>query len=302
MMLRTAFILCGLMCSLGVHAETSEVLSETQLRVCADPDNFPFSNQAETGFENKIAKLLADDLKKKLVYEWYPQNMGFFANTLNAFKCDIVIGIMGANELVQNTNPYYRSTYVMVYNKKSSAHPKSLQDPIAKTLRIGAPANIPPITELATLGLLRNLRSYTPNADTRYEKPVELMIADLKQNKVDVILAWGPSIGRYVKEDKSLLMVPLLSDQENTKMDFWVTMGVRHNTENWKHQMNDWLQKHNDQIQVILNDYYIPQLDVQGRLINAEVFKQTDPQPNQNSKPTENYTHPTSQSHPKLHL
>src|SRR3982750_1541855 len=52
------------------------------LRVCADPNNLPFSNRRGEGFENKLAELLARDLSATVEYTWWAQRRGFFRSTL----------------------------------------------------------------------------------------------------------------------------------------------------------------------------------------------------------------------------
>ena len=46
------------------------------LRVCADPDNMPFSNAEGQGFENKLAELIAEKLDARLEYSWFAEESG----------------------------------------------------------------------------------------------------------------------------------------------------------------------------------------------------------------------------------
>ena len=137
-----------------------ELVDPKVLRVCADPHNLPFSNDKGEGFENKIAELLAGDLGLPVAYTWYPQSIGFVRNTLGAHACDVVIGTVTAGELVQNTNPYYRSSYVLVQRADAPTKADALTDPKLADLRIGAVARTPPIDLLARQGLLKNVTPY----------------------------------------------------------------------------------------------------------------------------------------------
>jgi len=92
-----------------------ELIDPKVLRVCADPRNMPFSNEKGEGFENKLAELVAQKLGKSLAYTWYPQAPGFVRNTLGAYKCDVIMGYPQGNDIVQSTNPYYRTAYALVF-------------------------------------------------------------------------------------------------------------------------------------------------------------------------------------------
>ena len=145
-------VLCGLAvltAGTASRATTSEVIDRSALRVCADPSNLPFSNQAEEGFENKIAELLAAELGVPVQYTWFPQATGFVRNTLMARRCDLVIGISLGFELLQNTNPYYRSAYSLIYRPDGGLAIETLDDPALKDLTIGIVAGTPPASVVA---------------------------------------------------------------------------------------------------------------------------------------------------------
>ncbi|MGH6903642.1 MAG: quinoprotein dehydrogenase-associated putative ABC transporter substrate-binding protein, partial [Geminicoccaceae bacterium] len=166
-------------------AQLGELVDPTKLRVCADPHNLPFSDQAGEGFENKIAQLLADELGVELTYTWYPQTIGFVRNTLGARVCDVVMGITTTSELMQNTNPYYRSSYALVQRADAGTKVASLSDPALADLRIGAVARTPPVDILARQGLLKNLRPYQLIVDTRFESPGRQMVEDVAAGEID---------------------------------------------------------------------------------------------------------------------
>ncbi len=251
-----------------VLAQTSEAVDQAALRVCADPANLPFSNQAGEGFENKIAELVATDLGVPVEYTWFPQSTGFIRNTLNARRCDVVIGISLGFELLQNTNPYYRSAYVMLYRAEGSPEVASLSDPTLKSARIGLIAGTPPATIVALNGLMPQVQPYHLVADTRFDHPGQQLVDDLAAGKIDVGLLWGPIAGYYAKQQKvALKIVPLLTDNGPVRMDYRITMGLRFNEPDWKHRLNDIIKSRQADIDAILNDYGVPLLDAQGKLI-----------------------------------
>jgi len=248
------------------RAENVEAVDRSALRVCADPASLPFSNQKREGFENKIADLLAQELKVPVRYTWYPDSIGFLRNTLGARRCDLVMGIVAGAELVLNTSPYYRSSYVIVTRRKDNLAIDQLSDPRLKTLKIGLTAGTPPADVIAGLGLMRNVRPYPLIVDTRFDQPGKVMIEDLAKNEIDAAILWGPIGGYYAKQHGDQMTVtPLLKESKSVRMDFYITMGVRPNETEWKRQVNGLIKDNEDRIVSILKEYGIPLLDAQGR-------------------------------------
>jgi len=249
-------------------AATGEVVDRSKLRVCADPGNLPYSDDQGGGFENKIAELLAQDLGVPLEYTWFPQTIGFVRQTLAARRCDLIIGVATTNELMQNTNPYYRSTYVIVHRPDLDVGSGQLDDPVFKTLRLGMQPRTPVATLVARNGLLTQAKSYKLIVDTRLEKPVRDMVQDVVDGQIDAALAWGPLAGYWARElDSSLVVTPLAPDPGHERLDYRISMGLRYNEPDWKHLLNGLLEKHHDEIQKILQAYGVPLLDEQGKLM-----------------------------------
>lgn len=254
--------------SAAAWAQTSEAVDPSALRVCADPGNLPFSNQAGKGFENKIAELLAAELDLPVRYTWFPQATGFVRNTLMARRCDLVIGISLGFELLQNSNPYYRSSYSMIYRADAGHDFTSLDDPKLKDLRIGIVAGTPPASLMAKHGLLGRARPYHLVADTRFDQPAKRMVQDLAAGEIDVGLLWGPLAGYYGKQQSvALRVVPLKSNPDEVKMDYRITMGMRFNEPNWKRKINGLIRRKQAAINAILHDYGVPLLDGRGEVI-----------------------------------
>jgi quinoprotein dehydrogenase-associated probable ABC transporter substrate-binding protein len=251
--------------SQSLAAEHVEAVDRGALRVCADPRSLPFSNQKLEGFENKIADLLARDLKVPVRYTWYPDTVGFLRNTLDARRCDLVIGIVAGADLVLNTNPYYRTCYVIATRRMDNLGIDQLSNPRLKTLKIGLTAGTPPSTVIAALGLMRNVKPYPLMIDTRFDQPGKDMIDDLAKGEIDAAILWGPIAGYYAKlyHDK-LKVTPLLKEAKDARMDFYITMGVRPNEIEWKREINRLIDQNRDGIAAILKDYGVPMLDAQG--------------------------------------
>ena len=206
---------------------------------------FPYSNRAGEGFENKIAELLAGQLEREVTYTWYPSTIGFVRNTLAARVCDVVIGTTIVNELMQNTNPYYRSTYALIQRADAEAQITDLDDPALKDMRIGGVANTPPITLLARRGLVGNLEPYQLLADTRYDHPAQNMIEDVESGEIDIAVVWGPIGGYFAKQAEGALKVtPIAADEDMPlRMDFRISMGLRRGEPVWKQQLDDLLRE-----------------------------------------------------------
>lgn len=249
-------------------AATAEAVDHTALRICADPNNLPFSNDKGEGFENKIAELLAAELGVPVRYTWFPDSAGFVRTTLRARACDLIVGTTVGAELLQNTNPYYRSSFSLVYRKDSGLTLTSLDDPALRTLQIGVIAGTPPTTLMAQKGLLGNSHSYQLLVDTRFDHPAQDMVHDVAASKIDVGILWGPIAGYFAKQEATpLVVVPLRSEGGPMRLDYRITMGVRPNEPEWKRQVNDLIRKKQAEITRILLDYGVPLLDDQGNPI-----------------------------------
>jgi quinoprotein dehydrogenase-associated probable ABC transporter substrate-binding protein len=256
-----------------VRAETSELVDASSLRVCSDPANLPFSNDKSQGFENKIADLLAQELGVPVSYTWFPQVTGFVRNTLGAGKCDVVMGFAQGDEVVQNTNAYYRSTYALIYKAGNGMDGvERLTDDRLKDKRIGVTAGTPPATILAQNGMLGRAKSYALTVDRRYESPAEQMIADIRKGDIDAGVLWGPIGGYFAKNGQQdgapALAVKPLVHETGQRMIYRVTLGVRASDQNWKRRLNDLLRKDQGKINEILLSYGVPLLDEQDKPIS----------------------------------
>jgi quinoprotein dehydrogenase-associated probable ABC transporter substrate-binding protein len=252
-------------------AQTADLVSRTALRVCADPANLPFSNEAGEGFENKIAELLAADLKLPLEYTWFPQVTGFVRNTLSAKRCDVVMGYVAAGDVIQNTNPYYKSAWALIYPKDGNWDGVvSLNDDRLKGKRLGIVAGAPPATVMATNGLMAHAKPYALMVDRRYESPAEEMLRDMQAGEIDAGILWGPIAGYYVKKSGMPLSVaPLLQETKSIPMAYRITLGLRHGETEWKHRLNDFLDARRAEIQSILLQYGVPLLDEQDKSLSG---------------------------------
>lgn len=255
----------------SADAQTTDLVVHSALRVCADPANLPFSNKERAGFENKIAALLGKKLGIPVTYTWFPQTRGFIRNTLRARKCDVVIGYSQGHELVQNTNHYYRSSYVLLYPKDSDlVGVNSLNDPRLKDKKLGVIAGTPPSTLLAKYDLMANAKPFPLMVDRRFFSPAERMIKDIVSGEIDAGLLWGPIGGYYAKKSKvPFTIVPLVKETEGPRMAYRITMGVRPNERDWKRQLNRLLSDNQDEINAILHDFGVPLLNEQDQLIAA---------------------------------
>jgi quinoprotein dehydrogenase-associated probable ABC transporter substrate-binding protein len=246
-----------------------ELVDPKVLRVCADPSNLPFSSQTETGFENKLAEFVARKLGKSLAYTWYPQAPGFVRNTLGSYRCDVIMGYPQGADLVQSTNPYYRTTYALVFKPGNGLDGiDRLADPRLKDKHIGVVAGTPPASVLAALGLMAAARPYHLVVDTRVESPSQEMIRDIGSGAIDAGLLWGPIAGYYAKrQSPPLAVVPLVNEQSGPRFVYRITMGVRSSDQEWKRTLNRLIGENQAEIDKILLDYGVPLLDEQNRAI-----------------------------------
>ena len=249
-----------------------ELVDPKVLRVCADPHNLPFSNDKGEGIENKIAELFADKLQKKLDYTFFPQATGFVRMTLGAHRCDVIMGFPQGDDLVQGTNPYYRTSYALVAKQGSGLEDvDTLEDARLKDKHIGIVAGTPPATNMAMNGLMVNAKPYPLMVDTRLDSSAEAMIGDLMSGKIDAGILWGPMAGFYAKKaNPPLHVTPLVKEKSGPRLAFRIGMGVRGADQNWKRLLNRLIQENQPAINKILLDYGVPLLDENDRPLGAE--------------------------------
>jgi quinoprotein dehydrogenase-associated probable ABC transporter substrate-binding protein len=248
-------------------ADTSDLVSQTALRVCADPANLPFSNDRGEGFENRIAQVLGEALGRPVSYTFYPQATGFVRRTLFEGRCDVIIGYAQGDELVLNTNHYYTSAYALVTRADGPlAGVEALSDPRLKDARIGVPAGTPPGDHMARHGLVAKARPYKLMVDTRVESPPAQMIADLAAGRIDAAVMWGPLAGWHARGAPTPLTVtPLLKEDGPPRLFYRITMGVRQGEETWKRQLNSLLRRNKDRIDAVLAEFGVPLVDDFGK-------------------------------------
>lgn len=246
-----------------------DLVDRSALRVCADPANMPFSNDKGEGFENNIAAIVAGELRVPIEYVWFPQATGFIRQTLFAKRCDVVMGYAQGDELVLNTNHYYRSTYALVYRGGIGLDGvDSLTDPRLKDKRIGVIAGTPPSSIMAQLGLIQRAKPYPLMVDRRHDSPGERMIGDIRSGDIDAGVLWGPMAGYFaVNGGDKLMVVPLLKESGASRMAYRITFGVRNGEDNWKRQLNGIIAKRQGDIDAELLRFGVPLLDEQSNPI-----------------------------------
>lgn len=237
------------------------------LRVCADPNNLPFSNRAGEGFENKIVGLVAADLHAQVRYTWWAQRRGFIRHTLKAEQCDVWPGIATGVDAVTTTRPYYRSTYVFVTRTDRHLAIASFDDPRLRTLTVGIPMigddamNPPPAHALARRGIVGNVRGYMVYGDYSRPNPPAAIIDAVAARAIDVAIAWGPLAGYFAaRAPVALTLAPVapLFDGPQGLMMFDISMGVRRGDAPLKQEIEAALDRHRTQIEAILDAYRVP--------------------------------------------
>lgn len=240
-----------------------------ELRVCADPNNLPFSNREGGGFENRIAELVAEELDAELSYTWWAQRRGFIRNTLNARACDLVMGVPAGYELVETTTAYYRSAYVYVYRADRGLDLHSMQDPRLRELRIGVHligddgANPPPAHALGAQGIVDNVVGYMIYGDYREPNPPARVIEAVAAGDLDVAAVWGPFGGYFAKRvPVPLAAVPITDTAAFAplRFEFGVAMGVRKDEPALLKELNEIIERRREDIHALLDEYGVPRV------------------------------------------
>ncbi|MEI8573670.1 quinoprotein dehydrogenase-associated putative ABC transporter substrate-binding protein [Methylomonas sp. LW13] len=265
---------------------TISVNAQDKFRVCADPLNPPYSTKEQTGYENKIAALFAEQLGQELEYTWLPERIGFIRNTLKAendngegFKCDVVMGVPAGYDLTDTSKPYFHSTYVLLIAKgrgwddiKDSAQLANLPLDRQEKLKIAMFDRGPGTDWLQKSGLLEQGIPYqSMTGDSEHNTAMQIE-KDLRAKKIDMVILWGPMAG-YVQSQApkgSYIAIPMQSSP-GLKFDFSIAMGLRQGDNKRKQQLDDLIDKNLDKIQAIIASYDIAVLP-----IPAETGKKDD--------------------------
>ena len=240
------------------------------LRVCADPNNLPFSNQAAAGFENKLAELLAADRGARLEYTWWAQRRGFVRNTLNARSCDVVMGVPADFEPMLTSRPYYRSSYVFAARADRVAGLGSLDDPRLRDLSIGVQmigddfSNTPPAHALAKRGLVANVVGYSVYGDYSRPHPLSAIVAAVDRGEIDAAVVWGPTAGYFARTSEHRLVLTPVSpraDAPSLPFVFSISMGVRRDDRSLQAELDDFIVRRRVDIDRILDAYGVPRVE-----------------------------------------
>jgi quinoprotein dehydrogenase-associated probable ABC transporter substrate-binding protein len=241
------------------------------LRVCSDPNNLPYSNQQQQGFENRIASVIGSDLGMQVSYFWFPQREAFFEKTLNSGVCDVVMGVPIGLHAADATQPYYRSSYVFVSRRDRNLHIDSFDDPRLKTLRIGVHIlgeqddSLPPVHALTSRGIVRNLVGYSIFGNLAEANPSADLIKAVSDKNVDVAVVWGPLAGYFTQHAAVPLdITPIDGDSSNPNLPltFDIGIGVRPGDTALRDRLDAELIRRHTEIQQILLSYGVPQLPI----------------------------------------
>ena len=245
------------------------IVSATALRVCADPNNLPYSNDQRQGFENKIADLIAKDLGAELTYFWFPQREAFFRKTLNAGVCDVVMGVPSSFDEAEATRPYYRSTYVFISRSDRHLNINSLDDLRLRTLKIGVHIlgeqndSLPPVHALITRGIVNNLVGFSIFGNLNESNPASDLIKAVSDGKVDIAIAWGPLAGYFSQHSAIPLKIAPVADDvkdPNLPFSFDIGIGVRPGNVALREKLDKEILRRRSEITQILSVYGVPQI------------------------------------------
>jgi mxaJ protein len=242
-------------------------VQKRELRVCADPDNLPFSNQKLEGFENRLAELVAGEMRATVKYAWLPQRRGFVRRTLKAEACDVILGLPSGSEMVLATKPYYRSTYVFVYAKDRHLEIRSFDDAALRRLRIGLHAigedgaNPPPAHALARRGITTNVVGFKMWDVDGVESPQGKIVDAVAAGEIDVAVVWGPLGGYFAQQQKTALDVVPVSpsvDPPGIPFTYDISMAVRPGAAGLKKELDAVLDRRRRDVRRILAEFGVP--------------------------------------------
>jgi quinoprotein dehydrogenase-associated probable ABC transporter substrate-binding protein len=259
--------LLSLSATSGARAQANvDLVSQSELRVCADPHNLPFSNDKHEGFENKIAELVGREMKLPVSYTWFPDSQGFVRATILKNLCDVIIGTVAGMADLDTTEAYYHTGYMLVTPDDSHITTDKLTDFSLIGKHIGLIAGTPPTDLVVQHDLMESVAIYQLVVDTRVDQPAHDMLLDLVNHRIGVGLLWGPYAGYYIKHDHLPLRAVFLNPETSrVRLDYHIAMGVRPASTEFRRRLNAVISKDQAQITSILQEYGIPLLDEQNR-------------------------------------
>lgn len=251
----------------GCGASDAEAVAGRELRVCADPNSMPYSNEREEGFENRIARMVAEEMGASLTYVWWPQRRGFVRNTLREGLCDVVMGMPSSMEMALATEPYYRSTYVFLSRRDRAIEIDGLDDPILHELRVGLHligddySNSPAAASLAQRGMVENLIGYSVYGDYGEPNPPARLVSAVASGEVDVAIIWGPIAGYFAGQDS----VPMVMTPVTPQVDlpfipyvYDISAAVERSDTTLMEEVQDALAVRRAEIAALLEEYAVP--------------------------------------------
>jgi mxaJ protein len=250
-------VLCALLLAAGCSRTQHSGLSTQDspvLKVCADPNNLPYTNTTGEGFENRIANLIAKDWNARVQYTWLPQRRGFTRLTLKTGDCDVILGVPTNYEQAATTAPYYRSSYVFVSRRNRNLGVTSLDDPRLHNLKIGVQTVAPPGQALAARGIIDNISGFPP--------PARGIVDAVARGEVDLAIVWGPQAAWFAKQQPVALdLVPVTPqiDLPFLPFVFDISMGVRRG-DPLKERLDQELERRRGEIDRILDEYGVPRV------------------------------------------
>jgi mxaJ protein len=239
------------------------------LRVCADPNNLPYSNIKGEGFENKLADLVAKDFNERVAYTWWPQRRGFVRMTLKANDCDVIMGVPANFDQALPTTPYYRSSYVFVSRHDRDLKISSLDDPRLHKWKVGVQMigndhmNSPPAHALSSRGIVNNVVGYTVYGDYRDQEPARGIIDAVAKGDIDVAIVWGPQAGFFARQQSAALDIVPVSPQIDLPFlpfVFDISMAVRRGDNALRDRLDNLIERRHDDIERILDAYGVPRV------------------------------------------
>lgn len=244
-----------------------------EFRVCADPNNLPFSDRDGRGFENKLAELIAGRLGEHVTYTWWAQRRGFVRNTLNAGSCDVIMGVPTEFDMVETTRPYYRSGYVFVSLSDRRYDLRSIKDRRLRDLRIGVQLigddgfNTPPAHALSRQGIVRNVVGFSVYGNYRDPDPPARIVEAVESGEIDVAAVWGPLAGYVARHSAVPLTVAPIEDVEDFKplqFQFDIAVGVRKGDHALRVRIDNVLGREHAEIARLMATYGVPTLNTLG--------------------------------------
>ncbi|WP_119168458.1 methanol oxidation system protein MoxJ [Algihabitans albus] len=257
----------------------TDMEAEGSLRVCSSTQDAPFSDADATGFENRIAGIVAEAMGRELEHVWIDKAAIYLVRDgIDDGKCDVVMGVDQNDPRLLTSIPYYRTSYVFVSREDRGFDGEKWQDAdTAGIERFSYRFHSPAETILKYSGKYENNLAYSRsliNFKSRRNQyinvPAERVVAEVVDGHADVAIAFASAVARYVTKASTPLRMQIITndierlDGKIIPLTYAQSIGVAKRVPDLVEEINAALQESAAEIRAVLEEEGVPLLPLES--------------------------------------